>query len=46
MKKVAVCGCALFQSLCLFFLNRRRWMQEKKRMRVLRRLEQLSAMAE
>ena len=46
MKKVAVCGCTLFQSLCVFFLNRRRWMQEKKRLQVLKRLEHLSAMAE
>ena len=46
MKKVAVYGCAFFQSLCLTFLNRRKRMQEKKRLLVLRRLEQLPATAE
>ena len=46
MKKVAVRGCTFFQLLCVFFLNRRKRLQEKKRLQVLKRLEHLSAMAE
>jgi hypothetical protein len=43
MKRMSLCGCALFQSLCQFFFNRRKWIQDKKRLQVLKRLEQLSA---
>lgn len=46
MKQVSLCGCSLFKSVCLFFLNRRKWLQGKKRVKVLKRLEQLSATAE
>jgi hypothetical protein len=46
MKEVAVCGCVFFQSLCVFFLNRRKRLHEKKRLQVLKRLEHLSTMAE
>jgi hypothetical protein len=46
MKKTRVCSCVFFQSLCLFVLNRRKQLQEKKRLRVLKRLERVSMMAE
>jgi hypothetical protein len=46
MKKEYMCVCVLFQSLCLFFLNRRKWLQEKKRLGALKRLERVSMMAE
>jgi hypothetical protein len=39
MKKTFVCS-------FMFFLNRRKRMQEKKRLRTLKRLEQVSMMAE
>ena len=42
MRQVSLCGCSLFESLCLFFLNRRKWLQGKKRLQVLKRLERLS----
>ena len=41
MKKTYLCGCAMFRSLCQFVLNRRKWLQDKKRLRVLRRLDRL-----
>jgi len=46
MKKTWVCSCVFFQSLCLFVLNRRKQLQEKKRLRVLKRLERMSMMAD
>lgn len=46
MKKAYLCGCVLFQSLCLFFLNWRKRSQDKKRLRVLKRLERVSMMTE
>jgi len=46
MKKTWVCSCVFFRSLCLFVLNRRKLLQEKKRLRVLKRLERVSMMAE
>ncbi len=45
MKKISLCGYPLFQSVCQLFLNRRKWLQSKKRMRVLKRLEHLSVTA-
>ena len=44
MKQVLLCGCSMFESLCLFFLNRRKWLQGKKRVKVLKRLERLSTL--
>lgn len=46
MKKTWVCSCVFFQSLCLFVLNRRKQLQEKKRLLLLKRLERMSMMAE
>jgi hypothetical protein len=46
MKKTWVCNCVFFQSLCQFVLNRRKQLQEKKRLRVLKRLERVSMMTE
>ena len=46
MNKTWVCSCVFFQSLYLFVLNRRKQLQEKKRLRVLERLERVSMMAE
>jgi len=46
MKKTWVCSCVFFKSLCLFVLNRRQQLQEKKRLQVLKRLERASMMTE
>jgi len=46
MKKTWVCTCVFFRSLCLFVLNRRKQLQEKKRLRVLKRLERVSMMTD
>jgi len=46
MKKTLICGCVFFRSLCLFVLNRRKQLQEKKRLMVLKRLERVSMMTE
>jgi hypothetical protein len=46
MKKTWVCSCVFFQSLCLFVLNRRKLLQEKKRLQLLKRLEHVSMMTE
>ena len=44
MKKTWVCCCVFFQSLCQFVLNRRKQIQEMKRLRVLKRLERVTMM--
>ena len=46
MKKTWVYGYVFFQPLCLFVLNRRQQLQEKKRLQVLKRLERASMMTE